>query len=247
MLAIISLFGLISGSFANVCIHRIPKVQSVIFPNSHCPKCGINLKVRDLIPVISYVFLKGHCRYCKKSIPVRYVFVEIFVALGFIFIWYFSQNIISFLWLSLHFFILTVLASIDIEHMILPDKLTLSGTVLGIITSSAGPGITESILGGILGFGIIGVIAFITRGDMGMGDAKLLMYIGTLVGVGNVLTVLFLASILGLIFTIPFLIIKKRSFKRAIIAFGPYLAIAGLIILLGDNIIIYFPYILVWG
>ncbi len=240
MLALAVVLGAIFGSFANVCIHRIPKNESIAYPPSHCPKCKNPLKPIDLIPILSFILLWGKCRHCKENISVRYILVEIVMAASFGVLWVISHDPTVFLWYAVHFFVLCVLSMIDIEHMILPNSLIIAGIVIALLFSPfiPGLGVYQALLGGLTGFFILLVISMLSGGKMGGGDVKLMAYIGLLVGPVNIFFVLFIGAFLGIIVHIPASIVLNKKLYGQIIPFGPYLSLAGLInMLYGDEIV----------
>jgi leader peptidase (prepilin peptidase)/N-methyltransferase len=120
MYVLVFIIGAVMGSFANVCIYRIPRGQSVVYPSSHCVVCNRRINTFDLIPIISYLVLHGRCRYCGKQIVLRYFLVEMTMAIGFSVLWLLTGDIIRFAVYAIHFFILFAASVIDLEHLILP-------------------------------------------------------------------------------------------------------------------------------
>lgn len=221
------IFGLVFGSFYNVVVYRLPKGLSLVKPGSSCPNCGHHLSPRELIPVLSYLFQKGRCRACGEPIAWRYSIVELGTGLGFAFIAFQSSTWIE-LFVGLVFFsLLLVLAFIDLDHKLLPNVLTLPGLVLGLVFALLGWNLSfwSSVLGALVGFLVMFVIALISRGGMGMGDAKLMAMIGAFLGWKNVFFVLFWASVLGSMGGILFLYFTKQD-RKTPIPFGPCLAVA---------------------
>jgi len=193
--------GLVLGSFLNVVIYRLPRGESIAFPGSHCPHCGQPIKPRDNVPVVSYLLLAGKARCCQAPISPRYPLVE---AIGGLLAWTVMRSIVlelpgdpsigralavfaAYLALGLG---LVAAAFIDLEHMLLPDELTLGGAGLGIATVPLRPDITfkEAILGAAIGFLVVWLpfIVFYEkvrgRPGMGLGDAKLVMLAGAWFG-----------------------------------------------------------------
>ncbi len=163
-----SLIGALVGSFANVVIYRLPAGKSIIRPRSSCPNCKRTLKALDLVPIFSWLFLKGRCRSCKEPIAIRYPLIEALMALGFgLIIWQFppqSYNL-SFLPLVILFAMIVMMSFIDIDHYILPDSLTLPATIVGVlgtllyVSNDANlPTFLEALQGAALGAGIIALI-----------------------------------------------------------------------------------------
>lgn len=230
------LFGLVFGSFYNVVVYRLPRGKSLVTPGSSCPNCSHELTVLELVPVLSYVWQKGRCKNCSGAIHWRYPVVEFASGAGFLAMAWTSPSLFSFLVGTSFFSLLLVLALIDLEHKILPNKLTLPGTVLGLVFALIGWSIPFklSILGGLVGFLIIFLIALLSRGGMGMGDAKLLAMIGTFLGWKAVFYVLFGASFLGSIGGITYLLLTKQD-RKTPIPFGPSLALAAFVVYLWLN------------
>lgn len=218
--------GLIMGSFLNVVIYRLPRGESVVWPGSHCPNCGQNLKARDLIPVLSYIWQRGECRYCGARISLRYPLVELITAATFLLTY--LQWSIS--WQGLAGIILTVLlipaAFIDIDHGIIPDRLSITGIIIGLLLSPFTTGFTSSLSGALLFGGIFFLAALISRGGLGGGDIKLAAAIGAFTGWQGALLAFILSSLLGGIWGFILLLSKKANRKTAI-KFGPFLALGG--------------------
>jgi leader peptidase (prepilin peptidase)/N-methyltransferase len=231
LLLVVMIIGAILGSFANVCIHRIPRKESIVYPPSHCPQCGTNLRALDLVPLLSFLWLRGRCRYCKVMLPVRYFLVELLISLGFAGLWIISDGVGEFIWYAGNFFILLVLGAIDIEHFILPNSLIIIGVLFSLIFSlfGFGPGIICALSGALIGFAILAVIGMASGGKMGAGDMKLLAYIGTLVGCMQVFVTLFLASFFGVLVHMSMIVFTRRNVRGQMIPFGPYLAAAAMV------------------
>jgi leader peptidase (prepilin peptidase)/N-methyltransferase len=230
--------GLILGSFVNVCIHRIPKKKSIIFPGSHCMSCNEPISPRDNIPVFSYLLLNGKCRQCAKSISAIYPIIELVTALllllGFI-----KLGIsIKFLIFCIIGPALLIISIIDINHKIIPDIITIPGILFGLIAGSYLVGLKDSSLGLLVGgsiFLIISEIYYRIRGRIGMGggDIKFIAAAGALVGVQQVVLIVFISSFMGsLVGLVGFAGKKVNALSK--IPFGPFLS--------GGTLIVYF-----WG
>lgn len=241
--------GTVIGSFLNVCIHRIPKGQSIITPPSHCPACNQPVRFFDNIPLISYLILRGKCRYCGYHIPLRYPVVEFLSG---------SLSLTLFLkfGLSAHFLIYTifvwsllVITFIDLDTLTIPDVITLPGIVLGFFASFLLPQIAywQSILGILLGGGSLYLMAFFyytftKREGMGGGDIKLLAMIGAFLGYKSILFVIFFSSLIGTLVGV-IVMIKQRKGRTYPIPFGPFLAIGTLLhILWGHELFQWYLY-----
>ncbi|MBW1894312.1 MAG: prepilin peptidase, partial [Deltaproteobacteria bacterium] len=207
--AYVFIFGLCIGSFLNVCIYRLPEGKSFAMSRSECPACGNMIRFYDNIPVLSYLILRGHCRHCKVSISVRYVFVELIT--GFC-------------------AICTFVIFIDIDHKIIPDIITKPGIPICFIASFALASMTmkASIIGILAGGGSLFLVAWVyklitKREGMGRGDIKLLAMIGALIGWKGVLFTIYAASVAGTLVGIPVILLNKKNFRFAI-PFGPFLS-----------------------
>lgn len=244
-----ALLGLCFGSFANVLIYRLPRNLSIVRPPSHCPNCNYQIPFYYNIPVVSYIFLSGKCANCKKTIPLRYPLVEIFIGVLF---WFASYNyivvfppsllnIIQILSIYTFLFFITVLMFIDLEHQILPDRLTIPGIFIGFSSSFILPFNTplESILGIFLGATVPTVLILIYAirkiEAMGWGDVKLMAMVGAYLGwKGALLTFLF-GSLLGSIIGGLYILIFAKD-RRTPLPFGTFLGIAAIAVLFWSNI-----------
>jgi len=222
---------LLIGSFLNLAIHRIPRTESLLWPGSHCPKCGHKLTARDLFPVLSYLTLGGRCRYCKQEISLRYPLVELLTAVSYILIylkWGFSiEAVIG--WLFSAFLIIS--AFTDIEEGIIPDKVTYPGIMVGLGLSFYSIGIKSSAIGSILFAGIFFLAALLSKGGIGGGDVKLAGVIGAFLGYPGAIITLFLSSWGGGLWAGVLLLLGKANRKTAI-KYGPFLALAAWLVLM---------------
>ena len=224
------LLGACIGSFLNVCIYRLPREESVVYKPSHCPGCGNKLGVPDLVPILSYIFLRGRCRHCGSQISVQYPLVELITALLFLaayLTWGISWHTAS-MWVFLA--VLVSVSVVDIHHRIIPDEILLVGTILGLplilLTS------ISDLIGGVIGFFTAGLlllaIAVVSKGGMGGGDIKLSAVMGLFLGWQGVAVALFLSFLIGGIAGILLLVTRIKGRKDAV-PFGPYLALGALI------------------
>ena len=237
----IFLFGLIIGSFINVCIYRIPRGESVISPGSHCPSCQTSVRFYDNIPLLSFLLLRGRCRSCKTPISLRYPAVELFHAIGYVVILhYFGPSLEAGVY-ALFFSSLVAITFIDLSHQIIPDRISLPGIVLGLLFASTvlptGP--VNAFLGFLIGGGFFYLIAilalfFLKKEGMGGGDIKLAAMIGAFLGWQKLLLTVFLASLLGSVIGITLILSKLRS-RQDLIPFGPFLAAGAMIALFWGN------------
>jgi leader peptidase (prepilin peptidase)/N-methyltransferase len=265
--AIAFLFGSVIGSFLNVCIHRMPLGESVVWPSSHCPHCKKRLPAYDNIPFISYLLLKGRCRACQRRIPLRYPLVELLT--GIIFVLVFARYGLSYdLFFYIVFLAALIIASfIDIKHRIIPDEVSLGGAIVGFILSSTRGfrlehlswdyrPVVDSLLGVITGAAVIYLTGFIfdlvyfrllkrppiqgETSSMGGGDVKLMAMIGAFLGWQKALLTFFLAPFFGALVGVIVLITKKDH----TIAYGPFLSLGALLALFyGPQILrLFFPF-----
>ena len=230
------------GSFANVCINRLPKEQGVVSGRSHCPKCKKQIFWYDNIPLISYLLLGGKCRKCKKKISIQYIFVELISIFSFFSIFYLYGITLTTLLLMILSLSFIIIFFIDLKHFIIPNLITFPMMALGFIKSfdpnlnSIFPNYILSILGGLFGYGIIWSITFFykqikKKEGMGLGDAKLLSVIGFWFGLKAIPFVIFLSSTIALISVIPDLIKKSKKMSSKI-PFGPYIIVGTLVYLI---------------
>jgi len=232
LLLILGIFGLLFGSFLNVCISRLPAGESVVSPRSRCPSCRTLIQWYDNIPVLSYVVLSGKCRKCGKSISPLYPAIEIATAAGFVIqgavFGGAPELLISRLVLTA---ILIVLFGTDLQTQRLPNVLTYSGTIIGLAFSVINPpGVVACVLGAVLGAGVLLFIRWVWRvwkgvDAMGLGDVKMLAMIGAFLGWQQVIVVLFLSSLAGAVIGVSLAIVGGRSMQTKL-PFGTFLALA---------------------
>jgi len=252
--------GACMGSFLNVCIYRIPREESVVFPGSHCPHCGTPIAWYHNIPLLSWILLRARCRHCRGPISARYVIVELLTAVLFLLVWLkfgphdaarplalaaiHDVRLVPVYWLAV--FGLLLGTFVDLEHMIIPDRVSLGGIVLGLGLSALLPvmhhqhsmlgGLGSALLGAVVGSGslwltaVIGKLIF-KKDAMGMGDVKLLGAIGAFLGWVAVLFTVMISSLVGAIVGLS-LVLSRRKDMQSRIPYGPYLALAALIWLL---------------
>ncbi|MDS0525693.1 prepilin peptidase [Clostridium sp. SHJSY1] len=232
---LIGILGLLIGSFLNVCIYRIPKEESISFPPSHCSNCNHRLGAKDLIPILSYIFLKGRCRYCNTNISARYPLIEFLnMALYLLIYLKFGLTLITikyFLLASL----LVVISMIDYDTQYIFTSTTVFGGVIGVVFLIIEVFIYKAemkdyILGASMAFVIIGTIVFLTRG-MGEGDIELASVCGLFLGVKGIILGLFLSIMIGGIVGAIVLLLKLKKAKEKI-AFGPFIAMGTIVSLL---------------
>ncbi len=255
------ILGALLGSFFNVCIVRMPKEESIIFPASHCPNCKKSIPFYLNIPIVSYLWLRGKARCCGVRISIRYFIIELLTA---------SLSLILFLFYShsnrlpiqsamgcMVLLSLIVVTVIDLEHLIIPDEISVGGTLLGLLFSFIWPSmhgesshwwsLGQSALGILAGGGTLWAVACIgekilKKEAMGMGDVKLMSYVGAVAGWKMAFLTIFLGSLLGAIISLIF-IFTKRLQRQSQIPFGPFLSLGVWIsFLFGEKLINWY-----WG
>lgn len=247
LLALVFVFGLMVGSFLNVCIARIPEGQSVVSPRSRCPKCGAAIAGYDNIPVVSYLILGGKCRQCRAPISLRYPLVELITAVAFVLQALVAGDNLALLAVRLVFTaMLIVLYAIDWDVQRLPDVITLPGIAIGVLASlTLPPGLVSSLEGAALGAAILWVLRWgwhrATGVDaMGLGDVKMLAMIGAFLGWQQVWLVLFLSSLAGALIGVMLATIRGRSLQSRM-PFGTFLALAAYAAsLFGDRLVTWY-------
>lgn len=238
--------GLVIGSFSNVCIYRLPRDESLIFPGSHCPKCNKPIKYYDNIPLISYLILKGKCRYCQEKISGQYPLVEFLT--GFIYLVLFLSyglQLRTFVYM-LFCSALIIIIFIDLKEKIIPDVISLPFIALGFLLSFVPNNLSpiNSLLGILVGGGSLFLIAVVgsylfKKEAMGGGDIKLAAMVGAFLGWQLTLLSLFLGFLLGSIVGIIILIKNKGNKDQSdSIPFGPFIALGTVIALLFGKAII---------
>ncbi|MCX8119150.1 MAG: prepilin peptidase [Desulfobacterota bacterium] len=243
-------FGAIVGSFLNVCIHRLPKEESIVRPGSYCPRCQAPIKAYDNIPILSYLFLRGRCRSCKEKISIQYPIVEALTALSSLSL--FATFGVS--WNYLYYFLfvaaLIAITVIDLYHQIIPDVISLPGIGVGLLGSLIVPNITFSnaLIGALAGGGSLFLVGMVyqwlfKREGMGGGDVKLLAMIGAFLGWKSVFLTILLSSFIGSVIGVTIILLKGKDFKYAI-PFGPFLALGAIISLFwGEHLIRWYLYL----
>ncbi len=230
------IFGLIVGSFLNVCIYRLPRNMSIISPRSSCPACSTPIKPLDNIPILSYIFLRGKCRKCDEKISMRYPAVELLNGILYIAVFYFFGLGWHLPFLFVFVSAMIAITFIDIDFQIIPDIITIPGIAIGLLSASfllpdpfslSIVGFKNSIAGLFLGGGLFYFIAVLSRGGMGGGDIKMMAMIVAFMGWKGVLLTTFIGSLAGSIFGI-FLMVFRGKGRKTKIPFGPFLAFGSL-------------------
>jgi leader peptidase (prepilin peptidase)/N-methyltransferase len=224
------IFGACIGSFLNVCIYRIPAGKSIVYPPSACPRCGYRIRFYDNIPILSYLLLRGRCRRCRTPIPLRYPLVEALTGAAALAL--FMKYGLS--WATGVYFLfaalLLVITFIDIDHQIIPDRLSLPGIPLFFGLGFLLPFITwqDALIGILVGGGILYAVAVgyqlaTGRDGMGGGDIKLLAMIGALIGWQGIFFTIFFSSLAGAMVGLALALPAGGSLRRRL-PFGPFLA-----------------------
>ena len=244
-------FGSIVGSFLNVCIWRMPRNESIVKPGSHCPHCNKTILWYDNIPFISYLLLKGKCRFCKAKISFNYFLVELITASLFLITFnFYGLSPLFFIYAAL-FSSFVVMTFIDLKFQIIPDEITYPGVALGFILSLIYPALQasetisqaalNSFLGILVGGGsiyLIGVVGeFLFKKEaMGGGDVKLLAMVGAFIGWKLVLLTFFISPFFGIVAGL----VAKFKYKTNVIPYGPYLAAGTIVSIFWGNRILEF-------
>lgn len=250
---VIFIAGAILGSFFNVCIYRLPIDESIIIPSSHCPNCKTRIKIWENIPIISYIILKGKCRYCHVQIPLTYLTVEILTPLLYLLLWHTFGISVDFTIYLLFVSVLIIITFIDFEHQLILNILTYPMIVIGLLINFFKGTLVSSLIAGLVGGGNIFLIVIISplifkKEGMGGGDFKLAAVIGIFLADWKLtLLSLFLASFLGSLVGIALILLGKKKLG-GYIPFGPYLAAGAIIaIFWGKNIIDWYIRLLSWS
>lgn len=254
MYILIFIFGAIIGSFLNVCIYRIPREESIVYPSSHCPKCNTPLKWYNLIPILSFLLQKGKCRYCGELISPQYPIVELLNGILYTIIFYLYGASVDFVFYSSIMSILIIISFIDYYYQIIPDALVAVTLVLAIVYKftllilyKMPFNSLDSLLALLLGGALFLIIAIASKGGMGGGDIKLISALAFILGVKKTILNILLSFIIGAVFSIFLLLLKKKGKKDAI-PFGPFINIAFVTtLLLGDKIIEWYISYFFWG
>jgi len=241
LVAFCGLMGLLIGSFLNVVIWRVPRKLSVVRPPSHCPQCETPIRPRDNIPVVSWMVLGGKCRHCGNPIAVRYPLVE--ASCGLLFAAVAARFGAD--WALPAYLVLTAallaISIIDLEHFIVPDRITAPLTVsslalLGLAAAAEGNGwrFGRSLLGGLAFFAFLLLLNIVNPRGMGMGDVKLSFSLGLFLGWlgwGQVFLGGFLSFLLGAVVGVALIATKVKG-RKDHVPFGPFLAAGTLITIL---------------
>ncbi|MEK7236927.1 MAG: prepilin peptidase [Nitrospirota bacterium] len=232
---VVGTVGALIGSFLNVCIFRLPRGESIVWPGSHCPVCAHPIEFYDNIPLLSYLWLGGRCRACRAPISIRYPLVEASNALGYLAILgSFGPDWTAALY-ALLFSALVVVTGTDLTHKMIPNVITIPGMVIGLLgaVTVLPVSVINSVLGIAIGGGILWLLAWLSpylfgKEGMGGGDIKLLAMIGAFLGWKPALLTIMIGSLTGSVIGIS--LIALRMIKRDdYIPFGPFLVLGALL------------------
>jgi leader peptidase (prepilin peptidase)/N-methyltransferase len=243
---LVALVGLVIGSFLNVCIYRMPRNLSIVWPASRCTACGREIAWFENIPVVSYVVLRGRCRTCGEPISVTYPLIELLTSGVFVA----TYAVFGPAWLlpirAAFGAAMIVLLVIDLQHQILPNEITLPGIVVGLAASVlAEPGPRDALVGAVAGGGVLWIVAWgyerLRRQEgMGFGDVKMLAMIGAFLGWKLMLLTLVGASLVGSL-TAGVLMVAGRADWQSKLPLGTFLAIAAIpVALVGDVVVAWY-------
>ncbi len=247
------IFGACVGSFLNVCIYRIPEGKSIVFPGSFCPNCNTDIPFYFNIPIVSYLILKGRCKFCRTPISIRYPLIETITGVAALYTFMcFGATLVSVYWFAFICVLLTI-SFIDMDHQIIPDVISLPGIIVFASSFYFLPEMTfkQTIIGILGGGGSLLAVAYVyallrKQEGMGGGDIKLLAMIGAAVGIKGVLFTIFAGSLLGTVAGAAMMFYNRISNMQFKIPFGPFLSMGAVIyIFFGKQIIHWYFSILV--
>lgn len=228
---IVGLLGALIGSFLNVCIYRLPRHESIIWPGSHCPACSKPIAWYDNVPILGYLMLAGRCRACSVGIPLHYPVVEALNTAGYLaMLWFFGPTMVAAVYAML-FSALLVVAGTDLSHKIIPNAVTFPGIVLGLVSAATilPLGLLNGLVGLLVGGGILWLLAWASpylfgKEGMGGGDIKLLAMIGAFLGWKLALMTIMIGSLVGSVVGVSLLAAQVIT-RDEYIPFGPFLVL----------------------
>ena len=241
------LFGTMVGSFLNVCIHRLPKEESIVAPRSHCPACLTTIRAMDNIPLLSFALLRGRCRACGNRISWRYPLVEALT--GILFALTVTRFGVTLQAVPLLAFLcgLVLVSFIDLDHQIIPNAITLPGIPLGLLTGLllGEPPLLDRVIGTLVGTGFLYLVLFYGgalygQEAMGEGDLNLIALVGAFLGWKAVALTIFLGCLFGSVVGLGLMLFRRLS-RRQHIPFGPFLSAGAAVALFwGDKLIAWY-------
>lgn len=229
---LVAVLGLLIGSFLNVCIHRLPRHESIVHPRSRCPGCGTLIRWYDNVPVLSYVFLRGRCRGCGTRISWIYPAVETANAAAYVALAVRYGTGFTFVLLAAFASSLIALIVIDARHQILPDLITLPLLALGLASSPWSPevSLTQALAGAALGAAAPAALLLLWKWSfgidgMGWGDVKMLAMVGSFLGPARALLTLLSGACLGAVVGVSLMLVRRGTLRTPL-PFGVFLGIA---------------------
>ncbi len=239
--------GAVIGSFLNVLICRIPKNENFITGRSRCPRCGAQIRWFDNVPIVSFLILWGKCRDCRAPISWRYPLVELLTAAFFLLAFTLYGISAQAVIVSIFFCLLMVVTAIDFQLYVIPDKITITGMILGLAASFVNPMVKplDALIGLVAGGASLYLLAIVgdflfKKESLGGGDIKLAAMLGAFQGWRNIIIIFFGAAVLGLLYALIYMIFSSRMRRDRMIPFGPFLSLAALIALFFGNHLINF-------
>lgn len=263
-LTLVSTLGALIGSFLNVVIHRVPREESIVFPNSRCPSCGTAIRPYDNLPILSFLILRGRCRACRVSIPKRYPAVEALTALLFGLVYLHDGLTLALPFDLIFVAALVALVFIDAEHMILPDVITLPGLIFALVVRGFVPNtyglaflsegmfegwpvwavsVAGALFGAAIGGGSLWLMGWLwerLRGveAMGLGDVKMMFMVGAYLGWPLTVTTIFLGVVGGSVIGVGLMLWRRERDMQMLLPFGIFLGLGGVAsLLVGPQII----------
>ena len=261
-IAAFGLLGIVIASFLNVCIDRLPNNESLIFPASRCSSCHRRLAIKDLVPIFSYLWLRGRCRYCQETLPSRLLWVEIGTGTLFAFLYWHYGLSIELAVAAFYCCLFIILMVVDLEHGLILNKVIYPSIVIALLISVFLPpanviypnnevatllfntflpqlGVAQAAIGGSVGLVLFLLIVIIFKGGMGWGDVKMAALVGVVTGY-LIFIALLLAVILGGLVAAILLLLKIKR-RGESIPFAPFLSLATIVTLLwGSNILTWY-------
>lgn len=233
MVLLYAVLGLVVSSFLNVCIDRLPAGESIVSPPSHCPTCGRRLAPLDLIPVLSYLALRGRCRSCGAPIPRRVLLVEVMTGLLFVLLGVRYDLSLRLLLATLYTCFFIVIFFIDLEHQLVLNRVIYPALVVALLAIPFTPhhDAVKLLAGGAIGFGLLFLIALIYPAGMGMGDVKLAAFIGLIVGFPAIFAALLISFVAGGVIGGGLLLSGLKG-RKDLIPFAPFLVMGGMVAML---------------
>jgi len=243
IIVVLGIIGASVGSFINVCADRLPEGRSIVSPPSHCDGCRRRLTAPDLVPVFSYLVLRGRCRTCGAKIPLRVFWVELGCGLFTAFLVWYKGLTLEMGFIAFYSYLFILIALIDLKHQLILNKIVYPMLIVALVIAPffintgivregiIDYGLVNALIGGVSGFIVLLVPAVVTRGGMGFGDVKLAALIGLATGFGNVFVAVLGGIILGGLAAV-FLLVFRIKKRKEVIPFGPFLSLATIITLI---------------